>query len=146
MTVAFDIDVFDTADTAELTMVHPVTGTPTTWVWTLAGPGHPRTIEQSNRIARERLDQERQKEQARVNGKKWHEPRREPEEERRRNCAYFAERVVDWTPCRINGEDYPFTTENCIAILADPRKPRIFNQLATYFAGDEAFTASSATS
>ena len=43
---SFDLTDFDSADTADMLVSHPVTGEPTAWVITFAGPGHPKTIDQ----------------------------------------------------------------------------------------------------
>ncbi len=142
---AFDIDDLRYTDTDELAIVHPMTGAATTWVWTLAGPGHPKTLEQSDRLARENLRAARLKEQASVNRKKWIEPEKTPEEVRTENSHFFAQRVLGWTPARINGEDYPYTHENCVKLLLDPSYGLIYGQLAEYFRSDDSFTKRSAT-
>lgn len=146
MADAFDIDVLRSTDTEELAILHPVTGEPTTWIWTLAGPSHPASIEQSDRLARENLRTQRLREQAVVNRKKWTEPEVTPEENRRENANLFAARVVGWTPARINGQDYPFSRENCAKLLLDPAYGRVFIQIAEYFQSERSFTQRSATS
>lgn len=146
MNDAFDIDELRYLDTEELAIVHPVTGVPTSWVWTLAGPGHPKTVEQSDRIAREALKAARAKEQAAVNRKKWIEPDKTPDEVRRDNARFFAERVLGWTPARINGEAYPYSPDNCIKLLLDPAYGLIYQQLSEHFRADDSFTQRSATS
>jgi hypothetical protein len=136
----FNIDELRSTETDELPIVHPATGQPTTWVWTLAGPGHPKTIEQSERQARDALRLQRQREQAIVNRKKWIEPERSPDEIRDENARSFAARVLGWTPARINGDDYPFSQENAVKLLLEPAYGRIYVQLLEHFTADASFT------
>jgi hypothetical protein len=109
---AFDIEELKATDTDEVAINHPVSGAPTTWIWTLAGPAHPRSIEAANVATRDALRVQRLREQAVVNRRKWIEPERTPDEMRMENAKSFAIRVLGWTPARINGEDYPYNTEN----------------------------------
>ena len=76
---AFDLSDLKSTETDELAIVHPLTGAPTTWVWTLAGPGHPKSIESANIAARDALRLTRLREQAVVNRRKWVEPDRTPD-------------------------------------------------------------------
>lgn len=145
MADAFDIDELRSTDTDELVIVHPATGAPTTWVWTLAGPGHPATVAASDRVAQRALELDRQRSQALNNRRNWHEPKRTPTEQRRENAETFASRVVGWTAARINGADYPFSTQNVVKLLLDPAYDRVYGQLLAYFVADEAFTQRSAS-
>lgn len=140
MNDAFDIDTLQTTDTDEMVIKHPVTGEPTTWVWTLAGPGHVRSIEAANAAARSAMLLQKQREQAIVNRKAWKEPDRTPDEVRMENARSFAARVLGWTPARINKEDYPFSTENVVALLLNPSYGRLYLQLLEYFQADDSFT------
>lgn len=144
-TDAFDIDELRATDTDDLAINHPVTNAPTSWVWTLAGPGHPRSIEAANTQAREGLRLQRLREQAIVNRKKWTEPERSPDQMREENAKSFAARVLGWTPARINGQDYPFSSENVTKLLLDPAYGRVYLQLLEYFGADDSFTKRSAT-
>jgi hypothetical protein len=54
-------------------------------------------------------------------------------------------RVLGWTPAKINGADYPFSQENCVALLVDPSFGNVYLQLLEYFTADDAFTNRSAT-
>jgi hypothetical protein len=145
MTEPFDIDEIESAETGELAIVHPATGEPTTWVWTLAGPGHPKAVEAANIAAREGLRIARLREQAQANRKKWIEPERSPDEMRLDNAKSFAIRVLGWTPVRMNGADYAYSQENVIKLLLNPAYGRIYTQLLDYFTSDESFTKRSAT-
>jgi hypothetical protein len=102
------------------------------------------TIAQSDRQAREVLRTARQKEQAAVNRKKWIEPERSPDDVREENVRLFGERVLGWTPVRLDGADYPFSQENVRKLLLDPAYGRVYNQLAQHFAADDSFTKRSA--
>lgn len=141
---SFDLDDLRSTATDELAIVHPKTGEVTTWIWTLAGPGHPRSIEAANISAREALRVQRLREQAVVNRKKWIEPDRTPDEMRRENAESFAIRVLDWTPVKLSGNDYPYSRENVVKLLLDPSFGKIYLQLLEYFNSDESFTKRSA--
>lgn len=141
----FDIDEIKALDTAEVAVVHPFSGLPTTWIWTLAGPGHPKSIEASNIVLRDMLRTQRMREQAQANRKKWIEPDRSPDETRLENVKSFALRVLGWTPCRINGADYPYSFDNVVALLMNQAYNKLYAQLLEYFTSDEGFTKPSAT-
>lgn len=134
----FDLDDLNATDTAEMTVMH--NGKPTNWVWTFAGPGHPQTIAYGNKTSRERLQQERLKEQARVNGKKWSAPEESVDEVRARNVDMVVNRIVGWTPVRLSGEAYPFSAENARKLLLDPAKISLFAQAIEFIAEDNSFT------
>ena len=144
MSEPFDIDELKATETDDLAIVHPNTGAATSWIWTLAGPGHPRSIEAANIAARETLRIARMREQAMANRRKWVEPERTPDEMRTENAKSFAVRVLGWTPARINGQDYPYSTDNCVKLLIDPAYGRVYLQLLEYFSSDESFTKRSA--
>jgi len=141
----FDISAFDTQDVSEMTVMDPVSGKPTTWKISFAGPGHEVTIAQSNEIARKSLADAKMKEQARVNGKKWKGEDKTPEEARQENADYFTARMLAWTPVKINGADYPFSRENAAKLLLDPRKGGLYNQILEFLRDDDAFMKRSAT-
>lgn len=137
------LDEINAADEANMTVA--LNGKLTTWVWTFAGPGHQQTIAQNNRLARDHLQKERLKEQARVNGKKWTAPEEDVEEGRKRNISWVVERLVRWTPIKIDGVDYEFSKENATALLSDPRKENWLTQAIDFLVADGAFTKRSVT-
>lgn len=132
---AFDLAELDSSD--EATMEVLANGKPTGWVWTFAGPGHPQTIELSDKLAKERLADERAQEQARVNGRKWKAPVETVEEARRRNVDLVVGRLLGWSKIRFNGKPYAFSPDNARALLMDRRKGQLLLQ-AMEFIGDEA--------
>ncbi|HEV2502332.1 MAG TPA: branched-chain amino acid ABC transporter [Mesorhizobium sp.] len=138
----FSLDDFNSADTADMTVT--VNGKPTTWKWTFAGPGHDNTVEQNNRNARERLQADRMKEQAIVNGKKWKAPDETVEDVRKRNIANIVERLIGWTPVKIDGELYPFSADNAAKLLIDPRKQDLYIQALEFLSSEQAFSKGSA--
>lgn len=131
---AFDIDEIDSIDTADMTVY--VNGRATTWVWTFAGPGHPKAIELSNRVARERLRREADQEQARVNGKKWKADEETPEDMAKRNADYVVGRLLGWSDVMMGGKPFPFSPDNARALLIDPKKGALALQ-ALEFLGDQ---------
>lgn len=142
---SFDISALETADTAILEIRHPGTGMPSGWKWTIAGPGHPVTVEQGTRLSRKVLAEARLKEQAAVNGKKWRGDDRDPEEIRRENAETFAERVLGWTDIKLRGEVYPYSRENVVKLLLDPKMGTIYNQLIEFLRNDDSFLPGSGT-
>ena len=135
----FDLSEFDTSDEADMVVMHPQKDEPTTWVITFAGPGHAVTVAQSNRMARERRKEEAEKERARVNGKKWSPPNETDDEVKAKNLSWITERILRWTPVRINGEDFPFTPANALKLIGDPRKGNLFQQCLDFLIADQTF-------
>jgi hypothetical protein len=138
----FDLSDLDSADTAEMEV--KAGGKETGWKLIFAGPGHPRTIEQADRLARERLRRERAQEQARVNNKKWTPPEESVDAVRERNIGFVVERIVGWTPVKIGGEPYPFSPDNARKLLSDPKKCAVLAQAIEFLSDDAAFTTRSA--
>jgi len=135
---AFDIAALDAEDTAEM-IVH-ANGRPTNWSWTFAGPGHPKAIELSNRLSRERLRREAEQEQARVNGRKWKSEEETPDELAKRNADYIVDRLLGWSDVLMGGEPYPFSPENARALLLDPKKGALAVQALEFLADQRSFT------
>lgn len=137
------LDAFNAADIATMTvMLH---GKPTDWTWSFAGPGHEKTVAYAEKQARDRLAQDRLKEQAQVNGRKWKAPEEDVGEVRSRNVAFILARLVGWSPIVIGGQDFPFSEENARTLLSDPGKP-FFQQALDFLLADDSFTPRSAKS
>lgn len=134
-----DLSSLRALDKADLTIKHPVTGDPTSWVWTIAGPGHPQTVAFAEKVQRQNLSEARQKEQARVNGKKWKAEDKDPDEVRRENVAGIAARVIGFTPAKIDNEDLTFSPENVMKVLIDPAYGWVFGQVLEFLVDDAAF-------
>jgi hypothetical protein len=140
--VEFNDADFNAADEADMAVV--MNGTVTTWVWTFAGPGHPKTVEIENRAAREQLRNQHQVEQQRLNGKKVKLPEQTVDEIREKNVDWIVDRLLRWSPVRINGDDYPFSAENARALLSDRKKVALFAQALEFLTADDSFTQRSA--
>jgi hypothetical protein len=138
----FTLSDLESADTSVMTV--EVNGKLTNWTWTFAGPGHPQTVTQSNRMARERLHADRLKEQAVTNGKKWKAPEETVDEVRERNVRSVVERIVDWSPVKIDGELYPFTTDNAYKLLIDRSRIGLLTQATEFLFADDSFKQRSA--
>lgn len=136
--VEFDISSLDSVDQA--TMVVLSNGQPTSWVWTFGGPSHPKTIALADRIARERLAIEAAKEQAQVNGRKWKSDQQSPEAVLQKNVRLVTDRLLDWSPVKMNGEPYPYSEENARKLLLDPRKGALLRQALDFLGDEAAFT------
>lgn len=142
----FDISGLDALDEATLEIKHPKTEALTGWVWTFYGPGHPITTDLANQVARDQLRQAREKEQARVNGKKWKADEESLEALRNRNVDSIVKRTKSFTPIRLEGELIEFSAENARKLLSDRRKSWLFSQVTEYLRDDESFIQPSATS
>ncbi len=142
----FDIASIATEDTAEMVINHPVTGSPTTWVWTIAGPGHPVSIAADRTASDESRREELLKEKARVNGRKWAGDFVDSAEQQRRNAVYFSKKVLGWTPVRINGADLLYSNANVIKILLDPHYQSIYRQLIDFMIDEKSFMKPSSLS
>lgn len=140
----FDAGSLLAADTADMTVMSG--GKPTDWVWTFAGPGHEKAIEQSNRLARERLKLDAEQERSRVNGKKWRADPESPEEARRRHVDFIVERLVGWSDVSMAGKPFPFSVENARAFLGNPAAIAVATQALEFLGDDRSFTRRSAES
>ena len=130
---SFSFSDFASADTADMFIV--VGGKPTDWAWTFAGPGHPKTIDWSNRTSREQLHEQRQIEQQRLNGKKVKLPEETLDGLRERNIDAIVARLISWTSVEIEGNAFPFSEENARQLLSDRRFD--FIKQASDFLGEE---------
>ncbi|MEF2073482.1 branched-chain amino acid ABC transporter [Consotaella aegiceratis] len=138
---AFDLADLDASDEDEMEVYS--NGNQTGWKWRFAGPGHPKAIEQSNRLARERLQRERQQEQAQVNGRKWKAPEESPDEALERNVRVVTDRLLGWSPITMGGEPYPYSPENARALLMDRRKSALLIQALEFLGDERSFTTRS---
>lgn len=139
----FDWSDLDAPDTAKMNVL--INGKASGWEWEFAGPGHPKSVQQDNRIARENLDRRKAQERAQVNGRKWKPDDESVEEVVARNINLIVERLVGWSPVKIDGETYTFSEENARKILADPKKVTILNQCLEFLGDEAVFTKRSAT-
>lgn len=139
----FDLSDLDYSDDAKMPVI--IKGRPSDWVWTFAGPGHAKTLEQRDRLSRERLHRDREQEQARVNGRKWVAPEESTTAVRDRNISFVVERMLGWTEVKFGGEVYPFSPENARKLLSDPKKGALLIQALEFLSDDNAFTSRSAT-
>lgn len=143
------MDTFDLASTAaadmgRLTVLHPKTSEPTTWVIDLAGPAHPETIAIGAEAARERATLEREQATMMARGRKVKLPEVDIEGDRDRTLGRIARRILDWSPVSMNGEAFPYSRENALRLLKDPRYSAVASQILDFLGDDAAFIASSA--
>lgn len=143
---SFDLGALRSASTAEMHLRHPITQASLGWAWTIAGPGHDATIKLQNEFARDRLIEEKAKEQARVNGKKWKSPETSAEEERAKFVRRISRRVLGFPPCNLNGEKLTYSPEAVFKLLNDEEFGWLFTQLVEFLGEDSSFIKGSATS
>ncbi len=146
---SFDIEDIDAAD--EGTMHVFINGKDTGWIWVFAGPGHKRTIEQSNKIAREQMNRAREQDEAVVNGRRWKAEVQTPEESHARSVGIVVDRLLGWhlvndkgektgAEVKMAGQPFPFSVENARKILDDRRKGSVLIQALQYLNSETAFT------
>lgn len=146
MNDVFDLGTVQVTDVAKLAIKHPTTGAPTTWVIDIAGPGHPVTEAIQAEAGRERLQLQRDQDMARVNGRKWKAPDADPEAENVKVFGRIAKRLLGWTPVTMNGEAFPYSAENAVKLLREPRFAWVAAQILDFMAEDSAFIQASAKS
>lgn len=146
MSDEFDIDNLDAQDEARLAIKHPVTGDVTTWVWTFYGPGHPATVAVADRVSREALRLQREKEQAQVNHKKWKPEEESMDEIRARTVDNMVARTKDFSPLKMSGEVVEFSPEAAKRLLLDRKKLWLFDQVYEFLGANENFIRGSAKS
>lgn len=135
----FELDDITAIDQAELN-IRRRDGAPTGWIWTIAGPGHPQTIELSDRLTKESFAKTKSQQIARANGKQWEGDDETADAMVRRTAESLAGRVLGWSPVSFHGKDYPCTKENIVAILLDPaRGDTLVTQLAKFIADEKSF-------
>lgn len=139
---AFDPAIFAEAvsDTAVMAVRHPITGEPTAWEITFAGPGHPQQQALADRLLRKILREQQERERARVNGKKYKPADREPEDVRRENIEIVVDQIVTWTGCTV-----AFSRDAAVTMLADPRYGKVLVQINEFLDNEQVFTRTSAT-
>lgn len=134
-----DLSTFESEDTAEMVVLHPATGQPTTWKITFAGPGHPKTMEQADRLGRRTLEEQRRRDQAMVNGRKWKAESPTLDDQRKESVRLVVERILGWSPVKVSGADYPFTPENAERLLLEPKQAALYRQCFEFLTADDAF-------
>ena len=145
---AFDLSALAFADTAEMTVEHPVTGDPTDWKITFSGPGHPAAVALGDEVARRAIRDRKAREAAQVNGRKWKPEDETPEGNREDNSLYYAKRMLGWTPVRFEAGAQPvaFSIPTAAGLLADPHFLWLYRQVTVFLAADAGFIASSGRS
>lgn len=136
---AFDLGEALLADEAKLTIRNPKTGAPTSWVLTIAGPGHKVMAEIKAETARERYAAER----AALGGRRA-QAEADPVAADQRAVRRLSRRILGWTPVTLQGQPFPYSAENAAQLLTDARYELLGRQVIDFLLSDEAFIASSA--
>lgn len=144
MSGRFNLGSRRAAQTADLEVIDPETDEPTGWLITFAGPGHPKTVAQEDRQARERIEEERARDQALANGRPWLPSSRSKEEREARNVAFIVDRIVGWTPVDLGEEHVSFSAEKATEILADPGYAWLYSQCSRFLLAEKSFFKGSA--
>src|SRR5262245_25886737 len=127
-----DLSTMDAQDEGVLVIKHPKTFEPTGWTWTFYGPGHPVTIELSNRFAGAALKKAAARRQAQANGKKWKEDEQNLDQIRAENVDNLVLRTKGFTPIKLDGQMIEFSADAAKRLLLDRRKGWLLEQIAEY--------------
>lgn len=136
---AFDVSQLDAPNTSDM-VVHSLTGEPTNWRWTFAGPGHEATVKSAERLARERLMREKKQEQDRVNGRKWKAEDVSPQEMLEKNAQIVLDRLLGWSEVMNGGQPFEFSIAAARSLLIDPKKPALLRQALDFLGDETSFT------
>src|SRR3546814_9825047 len=59
-----------------------------------------------------------------VNGRKWKGDEIDPDAETRRQAERLARRILGWTPVVVNGQDFPYSRANAVALMLERSEER----------------------
>ncbi len=146
----FVLDDFDATDTAVMEIIPPG-GADAIGTITFAGPGHPKTITQSDRVTLQNQKEAADQAQARVNGRKWKADVPDAEQIRTRNATFVVERIVAWSGIKQRGDDgtvteVPFSDALARTIFLDRRKEWLLHAALEFLTAERSFTSRSAPS
>jgi len=142
----FDLSAVDAQDEGELVIRHPKTLQPTGWIWTFYGPGHPITVDLSNRVAQAALKRAAARRQAQVNGKKWKEDEESLDQLRAENVDNIVTRTKGFTPIKLDGQLIEYSADAARQLLLDRKKGWLLEQITDYLKDEANFIQPSATS
>jgi len=135
----FSLDDFKLADESDLNIRNPA-GQPSGWIWTFAGPGHPRTITADEQQTKRALAIAEDQEKTRVNGKKWKGSGDTVEDVRDRNISYIVARLIRWSDgMTVDGQPFACTPENARTVLLDPSFG-FYEQVNAFLTDERTFT------
>jgi hypothetical protein len=135
----FDLTSIQSLDEVEIEIKYPGTDESTGWFITLAGPGHPKTIEMAEIASQKNLHRQRMIDQAQINGRKYKAPEIDVETDRRQNLEGIIGRVIGWRGLYVGGEEVPYSAENAQRILSDRRNDKSITQVINYILDDQSF-------
>jgi hypothetical protein len=135
----FSLDDFKLADESDLNLRNSA-GQPSGWIWTFAGPGHPKTVAADEQQTKRALAIAEEQEKARVNGRKWKGSGDTVDDVRDRNIAYIIARLLRWSDgMTVDGQPFQCTPENARAILLNPGLG-VYEQVNSYLTDEKSFT------
>ena len=144
-TAVFDLTSYVYQDTAEFNLPSPRDGKPTGWVWTLAGPAHPKTISAIEaKWRRDQAERDRQT-KARIAAAEKGQP--DPTFEIsvakiiEQQAQEIAPRVLGFTTFKMQGdaESTEYNPDAVLRILIDMRLAWVRNQIARRLESDANF-------
>lgn len=152
-TQGFVLSSLDSLDESQLEISVPLPdGTTTSWLWTFAGPGHPKGIAQTDRVFLMNSKRRAREQQQVLNGRKVKVDAEDFEETHESNVSFVVDRLLGWNDTLENGQPvlggdgapYSFTEANARKLLADRRKPKLLQQCIEFILDDASFMPRSA--
>jgi hypothetical protein len=110
---------------------------------TFAGPGHQKSIVQSEAATKKRLFEERQ----RQTNNRWKPAERTPEQLREENARFVVDRMLSWDGAFMRRDEsgnivpIQFSEEAAVTLLLDPRKGWLFSQCLEFLGANRKFYA-----
>jgi hypothetical protein len=131
-----DLSKISTGDAGDFELLHPIDQTKTGVIFQLAGPNHPKRKAQKYSFERA-LTQ-------RVNrtGKLSIE---DPEIRHERETEFLVACTLGWSSLDMNGQSYPFSTENAKRLYEDEERDYVREQILEALKSNALFIRSSAT-
>jgi cytochrome P450 len=132
-----DLDSIATVDTADIELLHPITGESTGAFVTLAGPEHQQRKAEVMAILRRQRVRGVQQAQRFARGGKMDV--QDPEEDERESMDMLARSILGWRGIKRNGQLVAFSAQAVKDLLSDPKCAWIVKQLLRAMNNDELF-------
>lgn len=139
-----DISAFVPEESAVFEVMKPGGIEGTGWKITFGGPSHPKAVAWQDASAQRQLRQDRMKEQAITNGRKWKAEDETVDSVRSRNVDWVISRIVTWTPVSLGGGKIEFSDSAAKELLLKREMQWALLQMMEFLNDERSFTQRSA--